>query len=148
MSPSLRMGGYVPQASIAQGSHECYTTHSSLGYNGDMSVFRAHLSMLHSLEQSEVSMTIPINSEDPWMTTIISIELDDTVDHMAQVALASLCGSRLVDTAVTPIILFPFCFRGELVGQKRLEAVSDLKSPHYHIGRAALAEYAQYSFDL
>jgi hypothetical protein len=66
-----------------------YDTLLHLGYNGDMSVFRAHLSMLHSLEQSEVSMTIPINSEDPWMTTIISIELDDTVDHTAQVALAS-----------------------------------------------------------
>jgi hypothetical protein len=119
-----------------------------LRYNGDVLVFCARLSTLHSLEQCKVSMMIPINPEDPWTTTITSIKLYDTVDQTAEVALASLCGSRLVDTAATPITLFPFCFRGELVGQKCLEAVSDPEGPHYHTGMVALAEYVQYSFDL
>jgi hypothetical protein len=44
--------------------------------------------------------------------------------------------------------VFPFCFQGELVGQKRLEVVSDPEGPHYHAGMAALAEHAQYLFDL
>jgi hypothetical protein len=78
----------------------------------------------------------------------IDIELDDTVDQMVQVILASLCGSLLADTTTTLIVLFPFCFRGDLLWLKRLEAISDLKGPHYHIGMATLAEYAQYSFGL
>jgi hypothetical protein len=65
-----------------------------------------------------------------------------------QVALASLCGSHLADTAVMPIALFPFCYRGDLVWKQRLGAVSDPEGPHCHTGMAALVEYAQYSFDL
>jgi hypothetical protein len=34
------------------------------------------------------------------------------------------------------------------VWQQRLEAVSNPEGPHYHAVMAALAEYAQYSFDL
>jgi hypothetical protein len=86
-----------------------------LGYHGDVPVYRAHMSTAHSMEQCKVSMMIPINLEDPWMTTIIGIELDDTVDQTVQVALASLCGSCLGNTTATLIALFPFCFRGDLV---------------------------------
>jgi hypothetical protein len=119
-----------------------------LAYHRDVSVYRARMSVAHSMEQCEVSVTILINSEDPWMATVINIELDDTVVWTVQVALASLCGSRLANTAATPIALFPFYYRGDLVWQQRLEAVSDPEGPNYRIGMAALAEYAQYSFDL
>jgi hypothetical protein len=117
-------------------------------YNGDVPVFHACMSMPHSLEQCEVSVMIPINLEDPWTATVIDIKLDDTVDQTAQVALASLCGSRLADIATTPIVLFLLCFWGEPIGQKRLEAVFNHEGPQYHTGMDALAEYAQYSFDL
>jgi hypothetical protein len=48
-------------------------------------------------------VTIPFNPTAPWMATVIGPELDDTVDQLAQVALTSLCGSRLTDTAAVPI---------------------------------------------
>jgi hypothetical protein len=54
-----------------------------LGYNGGVPVYRARMTMAHSMEQCEVSMTIPLSLEEPWMATIISVELDDTVDQTA-----------------------------------------------------------------
>jgi hypothetical protein len=51
-----------------------------LRYNGDVSVYRAHMSMANIMEQCEVSVTIPINPIEPWMATVIGIELDDTVE--------------------------------------------------------------------
>jgi hypothetical protein len=32
------------------------------------------------MKQCEVSMTIPLNPVEPWMATVIGVELDDTVD--------------------------------------------------------------------
>jgi hypothetical protein len=66
------------------------------------------------------------------MVTIISVELDDTVDQMAHFAVASLCESHLADTAATPIVLFPFLYQGDIVWQQRLKAVSDPEGPHFH----------------
>jgi hypothetical protein len=54
-----------------------------LGYNGDVPVNRGHLSMVYGLDQCEVSMTIPLNPVEPWTITIISVELDDTIEQMA-----------------------------------------------------------------
>jgi hypothetical protein len=49
------------------------------------------------------------------MASVISVELDDTVEQMAQVALTSLCGSCLVDTAVMPITLLLVRYQGDPV---------------------------------
>jgi hypothetical protein len=106
------------------------------------------MSMANRLDEYAVSVTIPLNPMEPWMATIIGIKLDNTVDQMAQVALTSLCGSRLSDTAMTPIALYPIHCRGDHMWQQRLEAVSDPEGPHFHVGMAAMAEYEQYSFDL
>jgi hypothetical protein len=119
-----------------------------LRYNGDIPVYRARMSMAHSTEQCEVSVMIPLNSMEPWMATIIDVELDDIVEQTTQVARTSLCGSRLGDTAAMPIALFPVHYQGDPVWQQRLEAISNPEGPHFHIGMAAMAEYAQYSFDL
>jgi hypothetical protein len=75
-------------------------------------------------------------------------ELDDTVEQAAQVALTSLCESRLTAIAEMSIVLFLIRNQRDPVWQQRLEAVSDLEGPHFHTGIAALAEYAQYSFNL
>jgi hypothetical protein len=40
----------------------------------------------------------------------MGVELDNSVDKMAHFALASLCGSRLADTAVMPLALILFCY--------------------------------------
>jgi hypothetical protein len=94
-----------------------YDTLLHLGYNGDVSVYRAHISMAHSMEHCEVSMTIPLNPVEPWMAIVIGVELDDTIEQMAQVALTNMCGSRLVDTTVMPITLFLVHYQGDPVWQ-------------------------------
>jgi hypothetical protein len=57
-----------------------YDTLLHLGYNGDVLFYRARMSMARSMEQCEVSVTIPLNPMKPSMATVIGIELDDTVD--------------------------------------------------------------------
>jgi hypothetical protein len=98
--------------------------------------------MAHSMEQCEVSVTIPLNQTKLWMATVISIELDNTVEQTTQVTLTSLCGSHLADTTAMPIVLFLVCYQGDLVWQQRLEAISDPECPHFHAGLAAMVEYA------
>jgi hypothetical protein len=51
------------------------------------------------------------------MATVISIELDDTVDQTAQVSLASLCGSGLANTTTMPIAHFLIHYQGDPVWQ-------------------------------
>jgi hypothetical protein len=77
-----------------------------LGYNGDVPIYRGRMSMAHGPDKCEVSVMIPLNPVEPWMGTVIDVELDDTVKQTAQVSLTSLCGSRLADTVVMPIALF------------------------------------------
>jgi hypothetical protein len=100
------------------------------------------------MEQCEVSMTIPIKSEEPWTVTVIGVELDDTIDKMTHFSLASLCGSRLADTTAMLLALFLFRYQGDPVWQQHFEVVSDPEGPHYHTGMAAMAEYAQGLFNL
>jgi hypothetical protein len=111
-------------------------------------VYRAHMSMAHSMEQCEVSVTIPLNSIEPWMASVIGVEPDNTVEQTAQVTLTSLCGSRLADTVTLPIALFPIRYQGDPVWQQLLEAISNPEGPYFHVGLAAMAEFAQYSFNL
>jgi hypothetical protein len=125
-----------------------YDTIFHLGYNGDVTVYRACMSMAPNLDQCEVNVTIPLNLAEPWMAIVIGAELDDTVEQTAHVALTSLCGSCLTDTAVMPIMIFPTRYQGDPMWQQRLEAISDLEGPLFHAGMATMAEYAQYSFDL
>jgi hypothetical protein len=103
-----------------------------LGYNGDVPVYRARMSMAHSMEQCEVSMTIPLNPTESWMATIIGVDLDDTVEQTAQVALTFLCGSRFADTAAIPIALFLARYQGEHMWQQRPQSISDPEGPHFH----------------
>jgi hypothetical protein len=119
-----------------------------LGYNGDVSVYRGRMSMAYSMDQCEISVTIPLNPAEPWTATAIGVELDDIVEQTSQVTLTSLCGIHLADTTVIPITLFPIHYRGDPVWQQCLEAISDPEGPHFHVGMAAMAEYAQDSFDL
>jgi hypothetical protein len=83
-----------------------YDTLHQLGYNGDAPVYRGRMSMAHGKDKCEVNVVKPINPMELWMTTVIGVELDETVEQTAQVALTSLCESRLADTAAMPIALF------------------------------------------
>jgi hypothetical protein len=104
--------------------------------------------MAHGQDKCEVNVVIPLNPTEPWMATVIGVELDENVEQMAQVTLTSLCDSRLADTTVMPITLFPICNQEDSVWKQRLEAVSNPEGPHFHTGMAALARYAQQMFNL
>jgi hypothetical protein len=119
-----------------------------LGYNRDVPVYRGCMSMAHGLDQCELSMTIHLKPMESWMAIVIGVELDDTVEQMAQVALTSLCGSHLTDTAVMPIALFPTCYQGDPMWKQCLEAMSDPEGPHFHACMAEMAKYKQYPFNL
>jgi hypothetical protein len=67
---------------------------------------------------------------------------------MANIALTSLCKDCLVATAALPIALLSIQNQENPIWQQHLEAVSDLKSPHFHTGMTSLAKYAQYLFNL
>jgi hypothetical protein len=82
------------------------------------------------------------------MATVIGVELDVTVEQMAQFSLTSLCGSHLANTAMMSITFFPTFYQGDPMWQQRLEAVSDSESLLFYASMAAMAEYAQYSLDL
>jgi hypothetical protein len=84
-----------------------YDALCQLGYNGDAPVYRGRMSMAHDQDKCEVNVIIPLNPMEPWMATVIRVELDETVDQTAQVALTSLCESHLADTAAMPITFFP-----------------------------------------
>jgi hypothetical protein len=87
-----------------------YDAFLHLGYNGDALVYSARMSMAHSIEQGEANVTIPLNPTEPWMASIISVELDDIVEQTAQVALTSMCATRLSDIAAMPIVLFSILY--------------------------------------
>jgi hypothetical protein len=82
------------------------------------------------------------------MATVIRIELDEIVEQTAQVALTSLCESRLTHTAVIPITLFLIRNQEDPVWKQHLEAVSNPEGPHFHASMAALAGYTQHMFNL
>jgi hypothetical protein len=84
-----------------------------LGYNRDVLVYRARISMAHSMVQCDVRVTIPLNPMELRMAIVIGVELDNTVEQMAQVALTFLCGSHLADTTAMPITLFLVRYRGD-----------------------------------
>jgi hypothetical protein len=84
-----------------------YDTLFQLSYNEDVPIYHSHMSMVHGEDRCEVSMVIPLNPMEPWVATIIGVELDETIEQTAQVTLTFLCESRLANTVVMPITLFP-----------------------------------------
>jgi hypothetical protein len=102
----MNMDNY-PHTTIAEDGSPCamgqhhpgiprvlYDALRQLGYNGDAPVYRGRMSISHGQDKCEVNVVIPLNPTEPWMTTVIGVELDETVEQTAQVALTSLCGSQ------------------------------------------------------
>jgi hypothetical protein len=125
-----------------------YDARIRLGYDGDALIYHCRLSMAHDMDQCEVSMTIPFNPMEPWSGSINDSEPDIDVDLMAHIALTSLCEDRLAATAVLPIVLLLIRNQENPVWQQRLEAVFDLKGPHFHVRMTLLAKYVQYMINL
>jgi hypothetical protein len=118
-----------------------YDALRQLSYNGDALVYHGRMSMTHGQDKCEVNVMIPLSLTEQWMATVIGVELDETVEQTAQVALTSLCETRLADTAAMPIALFPIRNQEDHVSKQRLEAVSNPEGPHFHVDMAALAGY-------
>jgi hypothetical protein len=93
-------------------------------------------------------MTIPFDPREPWSGSIIGSEPNTGVELLAHIALTSLCKDHLAATAALPIALLLIQDQENPVWQQRLEAVSNLKGPHFHVGMTSLARYAQYMFNL
>jgi hypothetical protein len=118
-----------------------------LGYDGDALVYHCRLSLAHSLDRCEVSVMIPFNPTEPWSGSVIGSEPDTGIEMMTHNALTSLCEDRLAATAALPIALLLIWNQENLVWQQHLEAMSDLKGPHFHTGMTSLTRYAQYLFN-
>jgi hypothetical protein len=119
-----------------------------LGYDGDAPVYCCRLSTVHGLDQCEISVMIPYNLTELRLGSVIGSKPDIGVEMMAHIALTSLREDRLVATATLPIALLLIQNQGNPVWQQCLEAMSDLKGPHFHGGMTLLARYAQYLFNL
>jgi hypothetical protein len=104
--------------------------------------------MAHSMDQCEVSMMIPFDPTEPWSGSIIGNEPDTGVELMGHIALTSLCEDHLAATAALPIALLPIRNQEHPIWQQRLEAMSDLKGPHFHAGMTSFTKYMQYLFNL
>jgi hypothetical protein len=100
------------------------------------------------MDRCKVSMMISFNPTEPWSGSIIGSEPDIGVEPMAHMALTSLCEDRLTASTTLPITLLLIQNQENPVWQQRLEAMSNHKGPHFHIGMTSLAKYAQYLFNL
>jgi hypothetical protein len=89
----------------------------------------------------EVSVTIPFDPSELWSGSIIDSELDTGIEMMAHNALTSLCEDCLTATAALPIMLLLIRNQENPVWQQRLEAMSNLKGLHFHVGMTSLARY-------
>jgi hypothetical protein len=125
-----------------------YDARIHLGYNRDAPVYHCRLSMAHDLDKCEVSATIPFDPTEPWSGSVIGSKPDTGIEMMAHIALTSLCKDRLTTTAALPIALLPIRNRENPVWQQRLQAVSNLKGPHFHAGMTSLGRYVQYLFNV
>jgi hypothetical protein len=85
---------------------------------------------------------------ESWLGSVISSEPDTGVEMMAHIALTSLCEDRLTATATLPITLLSIRNQENPIWQQRLEAMSDLNGPHFHVGVTSLAKYDLYLFNL
>jgi hypothetical protein len=99
------------------------------------------------MDQCEVSVTIPFDPTEPWLGPVIGSEPDTGVELMAHMALTSLCKDRLTATAALPIALLPIWDQENPIWYQRLEAVSNLKGPHFHARMTSLTRYVQYLFN-
>jgi hypothetical protein len=93
-------------------------------------------------------VVIPFDPTELWSGSVIGSEPNTGVELMAHIALTSLCEDHLTATAALRITLLPIQDQENPVWQQRLEAMSNLKGPHFHTGMTSLARYAQYLFNL
>jgi hypothetical protein len=93
-------------------------------------------------------VTITFDPTESWSGSVIDSELDTGIELMSHMALTSLCEDRLAATVALSITLLPIQNQENPIWQQHLEAVSNLKGPHFHARMTSLARYTQYLFNL
>jgi hypothetical protein len=78
-----------------------------LGYDGSIPVYHGKPFQAHKMMCCGVPVEKPINPTSLWTRVVIGGDMDDAVEKMAHMALSAMCEQHLVDTANTPITLFP-----------------------------------------
>jgi hypothetical protein len=113
-----------------------------LGHNEDVPVYRGRMSKAHDQHRCEVSVTLPLSPTEPWGTTVIGVELDETVEQAAHIALTALCESRLDNTATMSIALFLIREQEDPMWRQHPQDVTNPEGPHFHTGMAVMTMYA------
>jgi hypothetical protein len=93
-------------------------------------------------------VTITFDPTESWSGSVIDSELDTGIELMSHMALTSLCEDRLAATVALSITLLPIQNQENPIWQQHLEAVSNLKGPHFHARMTSLARYTQHLFNL
>jgi hypothetical protein len=83
-----------------------------------------------------------------WSTLATGHDMSDTLEMVAQQALEMFCEQHLLDTADTPIALFPIRDRGDQTWRRCMEAVCDETQLAFHAGYAMSTLYAQHVCNL
>jgi hypothetical protein len=119
-----------------------------LGYNRDVPLYHYCPFQTHGLEVFIVRVEIPFDPMEPWMEFVNGSEPDDANEKMAHITLTSLCERSFAATATMPIAFFLIHDQEDPEWKQHLVAMSDLKSPRFSAGWAAMAKYASYLFNL
>jgi hypothetical protein len=133
-----------PHFYLAEDGRLCSTGQHCPGFPRvlyDTPVYRCRLSTAHGLHMCEVSVTIPFDPTEPWSGSIMDSEPDTGVEKIAHIPLTSLCEDRITATAALPIALLLIQNQENPIWQQHLEAVSDLKGPHFHVMMTSLSRY-------
>jgi hypothetical protein len=125
-----------------------YDTLLSLGYKGDPPIYYCRLSMTHSMEVCETSVTKPIDPSELWSGSVIASKPNTAVEMMAHAALTYLSESDLTATAALPTALLLIWDQEDPGWRQRLEVMSDCGEPHFSAKTALLAKYSKYLFNL
>jgi hypothetical protein len=138
--------------SLCSTGHHCpgfprvlYDALLHLGYNRDVPVYRCRMSTTHGQDRCEVNVMIPLSPMELWGATVAGVELDETVEQAAHIA---LCESHLNDTVAMLITLFPIRKQEDPMWKQRLQAVTDPEDHHFHTDMAVMTEYTQCMFNL
>jgi hypothetical protein len=77
-------------------------------------------------------------------STTTGVDLDDTLERAAHLALTEFCELHIPSLAGTAIALFPVQNEGNTTSSERLAAVGNPEHSAYHAGWAFMAPYAQH----
>jgi hypothetical protein len=83
-----------------------------------------------------------------WSMSDSGHDMSDTLEMVAHQTLKMFCEQHLLDTADTPIALFPIRNQGDQTWWRRMKAACDETQLMFHAGYAMSTLYAQHVHNL